>query len=231
MKKQYSFLHFSTIFIAFHFIAIAPLSAANAGTDNFCLETQADPPGKPKGKKRNSLRPVRLFKEGQLDGIFAVGALPTYVMDKGKAIIPPLSLGAEYRLSEQFSLGAMIGYSASQSRVHSYPGGLRAWWKNQTALFSIRPAVHITKLEHWDFYGGFSIGVNVVNLQGISNAADGNLREIEEKMGIQKNNSYASFSGFTGVRRVVSSRLTINGELGLGISLVTIGVSYRMGRR
>lgn len=231
MKKHYSFLRFSTIFIAFHLIAIAPLSAANADTDNFCLETQADPPDKPKGKKRNSSHPVRLFKEGQLDGIFVVGALPTYVMDKGKAIIPPLSLGAEYRLSEQFSLGAMIGYSASQSRVHHYPGGLRARWKNQTTLFSIRPAVHINRLDNWDFYGGFSLGFQVVNLQGTSNAADGSLREIEEQMGIYHNTTYATFSGFTGVRRVVSPRLTVNGELGFGVSLLTVGVSYRIGRR
>ncbi len=207
-------------------------------TDAFTANGIDDPIKKKKKKRRrNSWMPVRLFEKGQWDANIAFGTVPTYVMDKAKVLMPPVQAGMNYRISEHFSIGAMIGHSISESQpttlsndVSTSQTGIQASWTNNTTFLAIRPGVHITKIENWDFYGGFAIGANFINIDGNSTISDERLQVIESHMGISRRNMNATFSGYTGVRRVVSPKWTVTGEVGSGISLVTLGASYKISK-
>ena len=47
--------------------------------------------------------PTRLFEKGQWDASVGAGVIPTYLMDKATVLVPPVSLGVDYRFSEKFS--------------------------------------------------------------------------------------------------------------------------------
>lgn len=206
------------------------------------IDSADDPVNKKKKKKRrNSWMPVRLFEKGQWDAQLSLGTVPTYVMDNAKILMPPVQAGMNYRISEHFSLGASIGHSISESQPKDIlkvsplgEGGqgstVTATWTNNSTFLNIRPGVHITKLENWDFYGGFSIGASLINIDGNSELDKERLLEMESHLGIKRHRSNFSFSGFTGARRVVSPRFTVGAEVGSGISLFTIGAGYKISK-
>ncbi len=190
---------------------------------------------KQKGKKRrNSWMPVRLFEAGQWDANLSFGTVPTYLMDNAKILMPPIQAGMNYRITEHFSIGATVGHSISESQprtlIKTPDGSINADWTNNTTFIAIRPGVHIVKLENWDFYGGFAVGVNFINIDGNSPMSEERLLEMESHFGIERHQTNATFSGFTGFRRVISPRWTVGGEVGSGISLFTVGASYKISK-
>lgn len=170
--------------------------------------------------------PTRLFEKGQWDASVSAGLVPTYLMDKATVLVPPVSLGVGYRISEKFSIGAAAGHSVSESRPITTPEGIKAQWTNSHYTVGLRPGIHITRKENWDFYGGFSVGVNFSNLDGKSDFEEADMREIESHLGIRERTVSPSFYGFTGMRYVVSPKWTVNGEIGFGISIFTVGATY-----
>lgn len=170
--------------------------------------------------------PTRLFEKGQWDASAGAGVIPTYLMDKATVLVPPVSLGVDYRFSEKFSLGAAAGHSVSESRPITTPEGIVAQWTNKHYTVGLRPGIHITRKENWDFYGGFSVGVNFSHLDGKTDFEQADMKEIQEHMGIKERTVSPSFYGFTGMRYVVSPKWTLNGEVGFGISIFTVGCTY-----
>lgn len=172
--------------------------------------------------------PTREFEKGQFDASFGAGLLPTYLMDKATVLVPPLSVGVDYRMSEKFSLGLAAGHSVSESRPITTPEGILAQWTNSHFNVGLKPGVHFTVKENWDFYGGFQIGFNYSKLTGKTEIKQVSIDEINKHMGIESNIS-PSFFGYTGVRYVVSPKWTVNTEIGFGISLLNVGVTYLLG--
>lgn len=252
MKKMHFSLLTAILLIAlFNTVATASTTNIEDGVNiaNFTTDGQlnaesitslsADDPinkkKKKKGKKRrNSWMPVRLFEPGQWDANLYVGTVPTYVMDDAKILMPPIQAGMNYRITEHFSIGATVGHSISESQpraiIKTLDGSVNADWTNNTTFLAIRPGVHIVKLENWDFYGGFAVGVNFINIDGNSSISKEQLLEMESHFGIKRQQTNATFSGFTGFRRVISPRWTVGGEIGSGISLFTVGASYKISK-
>ena len=185
---------------------------------------------KKKKKRRNPYMPVRLFEKGQWDARLSFGTVPTYFMDNAKMLMPPVQAGMDYRLTQHFSLGTAFGHSISESQPRIVNDGSQVSWTNNTTFLALRPGVHITTLENWDFYGGFSAGFHLVNIQPNSLLSNAEMLEMESHIGIKRHQSNFAFSGFTGFRRVVSHRWTVGGEIGSGISLFTVGASLKISK-
>ncbi len=188
--------------------------------------------GKKKAKRKRSRRKcvycpiMRTFEKGQWEANFSAGLVPTFLMDRATIIVPPLSLGAEYRLSEKFSIGASFSHSASESQPRLIGDGINATWTNTHFIVGLRPNIHITQIENWDFYGGFSVGVNYSIVNGNSNVKGFELEKMERHLGIKGQRISPSFYGFTGARYVVSPKCTLNAEIGFGISIFSVGANY-----
>ncbi len=174
--------------------------------------------------------PTRGFDKGQVDASFGAGLLPTYLMDKATVILPPLSVGVDYRMSEKFSLGIAAGHSISESQPINTPEGILATWTNKHYNFGLKPGVHFTVKENWDIYGGFQVGLNYSKLNGKTDFRQVSVKEIESHLGIHENTYSPSFFGYTGVRYVVSPKWTINTEIGFGVSLLNIGCTYLLNK-
>lgn len=202
------------------------MDAATLAVDNH------DGPGKKKASKKKSRRKcvycpaMRTFEKGQWEANFSAGLVPTYLMDNASIIVPPLSVGAEYRFSDKFSIGTTVGHSTSESQPKLVGDGIDATWTNAHFTIGLRPGIHITRVENWDFYGGFSIGLNYSNVTGHTSSPSFDLEAMEGHLGIHDNQISPSFFGFTGVRYVVSPKWTVNTEVGFGVSIFSMGVNY-----
>lgn len=208
------------------------LDHPNDANTNSVTSDNSDGPGKKKAKKKKARRKcvycpsMRTFEKGQWEANFNAGLVPTYLMDNATMIVPPLSVGAEYRISEKFSLGANLSHSTSESQPKLVGDGINATWTNAHFMVGLRPGIHITRVENWDFYGGFSIGLNYSSVSGKASSESFDLEKMEGHLGIEQHKLSPSFFGFTGVRYVVSPKWTVNSEIGFGISIFSIGANY-----
>ena len=257
MKKQIFASMFLTAILCFLLHSTASANALTFGnvgsgssffsTDNNAFNgtiadayDEGDNPGKKKARKKVSrrkcvyCRPMREFEKGQWEANFSSGLVPTYLMDKATTIIPPMNIGAEYRINEKFSIGASLGNSVSKSQPQSISEGVQAAWTNTHFVLGLRPGIHVTRIENWDFYGGFSIGLNYSTINGkVTETINGNdgaprfdLNEMEGHLGIRQHVLSPSFFGYTGVKYVINPKWLAHTEIGFGISFFSIGVDY-----
>ena len=194
------------------------------------VSVDEEDPGKPRKKKHHGCcqwsRPDRLFKEGQIDATIGIGLVPTFMMDGATTKLLPLIGSLEYRFGEKFSLGLMAGHSICESKPKSVGNGdIRATWTNHFTQLALRPAVHIVKSDTWDIYGGFAIGMSITALEGKCNSTEFDLPEYESHVGIRRNKSDFLYTGFLGVRYVMSPKWMLGAEAGLGVSIFTVGAT------
>jgi hypothetical protein len=173
--------------------------------------------------------PTRLFAANQVDAIVFVGALPTYVADKATVDVPPVSAGLSYMVSPIFGVDFLIGHSISTSSKHFFTDQAYATWTNALYFAAIRPAIHFTKRDNIDIYGGMSMGFHYSKMTGNPGGDLSTLRlsEYENHLGI-KSTWKPAFSGFLGARYALSPNLTINSEIGFNVSILSIGLGYRL---
>ena len=154
---------------------------------------------------------------------FRVGLLPTFSKDDGEVKVLPLSLNYDYRIAEKISLGAFLGYSVTETERQEISDGMIAQWRNRLTIIGIRAAAHTNKFEDWDIYGGFSIGYNLTRLETLA----GDAAEIRKHKKLPESSGKMTMSGFIGGRYSLTDQVGISGEIGFGISLASIGVSYK----
>ena len=154
----------------------------------------------------------------------AIGLLPTFIKDVGMVKSPPLSVAADFRLAEYFSLGAFAGYSVTETGQRTMVDGGTAKWRNSFSLFGLRLAAQSRPLGPWNIYGGMSMAYTHSNIEMM----EGQLEKVKEEKGIKENSGKMIFAGFIGGRHSLTPRLGMFGELGFGISLVTFGLSVRI---
>ncbi len=203
---------------------------------NIVAETNLGPgkPGKKKSNKNKKMSrrkcvycpPMREFEKGQWEASFSAGLVPTYLADKVKVKMPPMVLGADYRFSEKFSLGANFGSSVSESKPRLVGDGIRATYTNAHFVLGVRPGFHMTSIENWDIYGGFSIGVNYSNIVGNMSLPPAEIKIMESHLGIKQHVFSPSFYGYTGIKYAINPKWLAYSEIGFGISLFSMGMSY-----
>jgi hypothetical protein len=218
----------------------APLTAVSNDPSSSTSD-EIDGPGKPDKKKKSKHKklsrrkciycpPIREFKKGQWEASFASGLVSTFLMDDVTVKMPPLSLGADYRITERISLGASIGSSISESQprmvAHKAEDAIYATWTTSQFVVGIRPGIHLIRNESWDFYGGFSLGFNFSNISGQASQKTFDLEAMEKHLGIHQHVLTPSFFGYTGVKYVINPKWMAYSEVGFGISIFSVGVNY-----
>lgn len=171
------------------------------------------------------------IKVGDSQVSAGIGLVPTFVGDKGDVIVPPISLNYTYQVSGKFSLGAFASYSSTTSPLIKYNDGSTNVFETKLLMVGIRPAVHFLNMENWDIYGGFSFGYNIPMIDVNSNTPEG--PKTGDDVGptptfYREAENNFSYSGFIGATYFVKKNLGIYGEIGYGISLLNIGVAYKL---
>jgi opacity protein-like surface antigen len=169
-------------------------------------------------------KPARLFDRGQMDIQAGLGIFPTYLADRPEIIMPPLQVGARYMVSQYVSLGAFAGYSLSQSREKILHDSIRGRWFNQSYFLGTELGFHYTKIDNWDLYGGLSLLYQYVRLE----ADNPEFEKAMRQTGIQARRGKATMTAFIGSRFALSDRFTLFAELGYGVSLLKVGIGFKL---
>ncbi|MCB0607962.1 MAG: hypothetical protein KDD12_09615 [Lewinella sp.] len=169
-------------------------------------------------------KPTRIFKQGQADIRASAGLLPTYAKDASRMVVPPVSLGVDWMVSDQFSVGVELGYSHYQ--MEKLPAGETDMrhYDNQTLLVMTRALAHFTRRDNLDIYGGFRFGTQMVRIRSL----DGPFGAIEQLIGIRPQRTRFQYGACLGFRFAVSPGTHILGEAGTGISLINVGVGFKI---
>jgi hypothetical protein len=168
------------------------------------------------------------IKTGDIQANIGVGLVPTYVADATTTIVPPISVSVEAFLGKNFSLGVYGAVSKYTGSTIYLNAGLTESFENTTLMLGIRPTIHSNDLDGWRVYGGFVAGASLPSIKKNVVLADTEVEKVEDTPSFSRpaeNNLL--FSGFVGTRKTLNANTSIFGELGFGISLVNVGVSYK----
>ena len=127
--------------------------------------------------------------------------------------------GYEYGVTENISLGGVLGYSSSTDTYWGDYG-----WKYTYILIGARGAYHADLFHNpkIDTYGGLLVGYNIV-----SNSVTGTA-PYYGYIGSSASASYLEFGLFVGGRYYFDPHWAVQAELGYGLGIFNIGVAYKL---
>lgn len=133
----------------------------------------------------------------------------------GSVTLPPLSVSYEKAVTDKISVGGILGYSSSQ---YTYKFGGSAYrWKYSYILIGARGNYHFATSEKLDPYVGLTLGYNIVSVK-----SPGQIQ------GYSAKGSALLFGGQIGANYYFSTNTGAFAELGYGIGVLTIGLTFRL---
>lgn len=173
-------------------------------------------------------QPVRM-KKGDFELSAGIGLVSTFAADRGTTIVPPISARMVYRLSDNFSLGAYAATSTTQSNKISRLDGSVEHFENQFTLLGLRAAAHSNRFDNWDIYGGVMVGYNIPNVTRTQTVGPDTPKDaVEGPSFTRPATNQMTFSGFVGASYLFNKKLGAFGEVGYGISLLNLGITWRL---
>jgi hypothetical protein len=144
----------------------------------------------------------------------------------------PVNVKIGYNIADHFNINLYTGYSASTSKaVKDHNGNMRDY-SNKFLMIGLRTESHAAKTDKFDIYGGFMFGYNksfvteTIYLNGdLESPIDA---PSNEPTTFKPADDKVLFSGFVGATYFVTPKLGIYGEVGYGVSLVNIGVAFKL---
>ncbi|NUQ25281.1 MAG: hypothetical protein HUU34_15145 [Saprospiraceae bacterium] len=167
---------------------------------------------------------VLYAQNAKLDIGVGVGVLPTFLKDRGKTLTPPVSVSADLFLNKNVSLGLIVGASDTEARSTYGPDGSVLRWKNSYSWMGVRFLAHTDRVDRWDIYGGFTLGYGISRLAIL----EGKWDDLAAHKRLKPVSGDLALTALVGARRQIKGRWWAFGELGLGTSLLTAGVSWRL---
>ena len=156
------------------------------------------------------------FAKGDIDINAGIGLLQTYY-NNTSTVMPPLSVSAEYGVTDKISVGGFIGYSTSKEE---FLGGQANY---SFLIIGARGSYHFKIWDKMDTYAGLMLGYN-----NVTGRYDSTFDE-----GLYDFNVAASgmaLSGYVGGRYNIKDNISAYAEIGYGISVLNLGVSFKLGK-
>ena len=153
----------------------------------------------------------------------SVGLLPTFLKDKKQVNVLPASLTIDYRVNKKYSVGFFGGYSKATSVIYDKMMEGPATVTNDFSVAGVRLAIHNMNFKKWDIYGGVALGV----AHSKFTVKDGDVSKlIKHKKFTPVKNSFLP-GAFVGARYDIGSNLAVFGEVGSGLSLLSLGITKK----
>lgn len=127
--------------------------------------------------------------------------------------------GYEYGVTENISVGGVVGYSSSSETVWGDYG-----WKYTYIVIGARGAYHADLFHNpnIDTYGGILLGYNIV-----SSKVTGTL-PYYGWAGSSASASYLEYGIFVGGRYYFDPHWAVQAELGYGLGILNVGIAYKL---
>ena len=136
----------------------------------------------------------------------------------GTSTMPAIAASYEMGYNENISIGGLAGMTGSEYSVFG------SWkFKYTYILIGGRGAYHYDLLhkDNIDTYAGAMLGYNIVSFSEEN-------PPVSSFISYSASGSYLSYGGFVGGRYYFTPNLAAQAELGFGIGLLTVGISYKM---
>ena len=156
---------------------------------------------------------AQVYEEGGINANLGVGLGLAYGV--GDATLPPLSVSVDYGFHPNISLGGYIGYAGAKEELLGYS------WKYSYTIIGARGAYHLDRSDNLDLYGGLMLAYVVGSVKFESD------NEALEAFVVEPTVGGVGFSAFVGGRYMFSEKVGAFGELGYGISWLTIGLTTK----
>ena len=127
-------------------------------------------------------------------------------------------------ITDQVSLGLFAAHSAARIKADPAFDSAEGSWHNRTYFLGIENGFHYTKMDNWDLYGGLSLFYQYVRIE----ATEPGMEKIRLHTGIKPHSGKLAMTAFVGARKALFPRCSLFAELGYGISLLKIGVGYKL---
>lgn len=150
------------------------------------------------------------------------GLLPTFVKDRAQTMMPPILLGLNYRLKPNISLGLQAGASVSEAPRKIPKKSDLSIHRNHYTVVGLRAAAHTTMLDRWEVYGGMMVGYGASRVEVYDRISE----KFPEPMD-EYRNAEVYLSAFVGGRFAINRQIGVFSELGLGISVLSGGISWQ----
>lgn len=147
-----------------------------------------------------------------------VGLLPNFIAGVGGI---PVSVSVDYPLSsvDNLTVGGYVGYMGANKDFSNTVFNYKI--KYSAIVFGARATYHfdILKVDKLDTYVGAMLGYNYVGVKYVGD----NL-----PTGLASNVSGIGWAGLLGVKYGLTNSIKAFAELGYGISLATVGISFAL---
>lgn len=168
-----------------------------------------------------------IIEPGTLQFNAAIGVVSTYFKDDVQTSVPPVSVSAEVFVSPNISIGLYGAYTQAKGERAYENADVLESYDNKTKQFALKSSFYTNEMNNWRVYGGVLTGVSMADVDKDSSTIKGDTSDNEPSFSRPESPNTFMFSGFVGVQRRVKKHVFAYGELGYGISLVNLGLSYR----
>jgi hypothetical protein len=151
-----------------------------------------------------------------------IGLLPSFAKDRVTTITPPLSLELRYQFNPTFSLGLLAGRSIS-AVTRTDLNRNKETYQNDFRMLALRASAHTHRWTKWQAYGGVVIGYQDNNIDYQRSGKEIQTRDSSPQY---RPTSQLLYSAFIGSAYHPIPRLEIFGELGFGLSILSVGFGY-----
>jgi hypothetical protein len=168
---------------------------------------------------------------GRLNFSTGIGLLPSYMKDSRVSNSLPVHFMLGYRVSKKFNLKAFAGFAAATSDPRSFGDGFSTYLENKSWSVGIRGELRHEFLQRLEVYGGAMLGYYAVNIKEYNSSTGELYKRIEDAptpYNPKASNVKLMYSAFVGTSYFIRKGIGVYGELGYGISLVNIGVTFRI---
>ena len=160
-----------------------------------------------------------------------IGLFPTYYKAGESSGLPPFTFKAGYDVSKHFSLGGFFGYSSTTAEPKIFEEGSNSHITNKTMVVGIRAEVRRDFSDRVQGYGGSMLGYHHADVIEISNiTSQPVVRANDEPTPINPNarKGKMTYAAFMGANVMLTKRASVYAELGYGISIANMGVTFRI---
>ncbi len=153
------------------------------------------------------------FEKGQVDANIGIGLGASFAT--GTVDLPPVSLALDFGITDNLSLGAYLGYSASKEDFSGF--GVNYSWKYTYLIVGARGAYHFDLVDQLDTYAGVMLGYNVASVKYEGSGA----------APASPSAGGVAYAGFAGARYHFGDTFGVYAELGYGIALLNAGLTLK----
>lgn len=172
------------------------------------------------------------YSEGDTFINAGIGLASYYGGSGFKMTIPPVEAGAEFMVSDDFSVGGFFGINGFKYEQPSFDfdddwGSSSATYKFTYINVGAVGNYHFVNSDQWNVYGGARLGYVSLSAKyeaaGFSGDADDN---VVDALGARA--SGILFGVQAGARYHFSEKLAANAELGWGVAAIKVGITYKL---